>query len=67
MHSRSSLVTSFLNRVELVYTLPSSPVKVHSKLISSKIIDGLMVFSRAKLISIGSIIFDEKNKLSKVG
>lgn len=39
---------------------PFSLVKVHSKLISSKVIAGLIVFSRAKLISIGSE-FEQKH------
>lgn len=53
--SRSSFVTSFLNRFKFVNTFPVPVVKVHKKLISSKMMDGLIVFSNAKLISIGSV------------
>lgn len=52
---RSSFDTSDLNKFIFVNISPFSFVNDHSKLISSNVIDGFIVFSSAKLISIGSV------------
>lgn len=57
---RSSTLISFLNKFEFVNVFPFGLVKVHSKLISSNVIGGLIVFSNAKLISIGSVEIGKK-------
>lgn len=50
-----SIVTDDLNRTLLVNVSPFSLINVHIMFMSSNVIDGLIVFSRAKQISTGSV------------